>query len=293
MIGPAQRLPGVRVGSGRSASTGGRPLLVYGEPGVSGTAIPASSSPDLALGAFTEQGPWVVDPDRLVWLPGLDRVRARTRAEVPRLLDPGTGPAGRPPGARSLALVGVAVGTWYVRERGTPASRAGISRRLRRAFERLGSTYVKLGQIVSAFEGLFPDELVDEFKKLRDQVPPEPFAVVRDVVERELGRPLDAVFSEFAEEPIAAASIAQVARGPAASPARRSSSRSSGRRSPRWSVPTSGRWPGWRPGWSAGSRSPRSPTRRRSSSCSPSRSSRSSTSASRPRTCSTWPGCSR
>jgi ubiquinone biosynthesis protein len=161
------------------------------------------------LYAFTDHGPWVVEVDELVWHRGLDRIRARTKAEVPRLLHPGRIPPVTRL-ARVVAVVGGAVAAWYVRERGTPRSRAGLSRRLRRAFELLGSTYVKLGQIVSAFEGLFPDELVDEFKKLRDQVPPEPFAKVREVVERELGRPLDDVFSEFATEPIAAASIAQV-----------------------------------------------------------------------------------
>jgi len=171
---------------------------------------PASqSAPDLELGAFTEQGPWVVDPDHLVWKRGLDRVRARTRAEVPRLVGRGR----VPPIGRffrvSIAIAG-ALGPWYARERGTPASRAGIARRLRRQFERLGSTYVKLGQIVSAFDGLFPDELVDEFKKLRDQVPPERFAAVRGVIEADFGRPMETIFEEFAEEPIAAASIAQV-----------------------------------------------------------------------------------
>ena len=166
-------------------------------------------SADLALGAFTANGPWVIEPERLVWNRGLARVRARTRAEVPRLL------ARRriPPVARfvrvSAAIVS-AVGPWYVKERGTAASRAGISRRLRVQFEGLGSTYVKLGQIISAFEGLFPDELVDEFKKLRDQVPPERFADVRAVVEADFGRPLESIFAEFSEEPIAAASIAQV-----------------------------------------------------------------------------------
>jgi ubiquinone biosynthesis protein len=176
---------------------------------VSRTASSPVPSPDLEVGAFTERGPWVVDPYHLVWKHGLDRVRARTRAEVPRLLEPvRIPPLGRL--TRVVTLVGTALGLWYWRERGTPGSRAGLSRRLRRAFERLGSTYVKLGQIVSAFEGLFPDELVDEFKKLRDQVPPERFEDVKAVVERELGRPLDAVFSEFAVEPIAAASIAQV-----------------------------------------------------------------------------------
>jgi ubiquinone biosynthesis protein len=186
----------------RSASEGGVYPRRVTEPG-------AAPAPDLELGAFTASGPWVVDPERLVWKRGLDRVRARTRAEVPRLL------AHRrmPPVVRFgrvLVAVGAALGPWYVKERGTPASRAGISRRLRRQFEGLGSTYVKLGQIISAFEGLFPDELVDEFKKLRDQVPPERFADVRAVVEADLGRPLETVFSEFAEEPIAAASIAQV-----------------------------------------------------------------------------------
>jgi ubiquinone biosynthesis protein len=164
---------------------------------------------DLALGAFTETGPWVVDPEHLVWRRGLDRVRARTRADVPMLL------ARRriPPIARFVrvsAAITAALVPWYLRDRGTPRSRAGISRRLRRQFESLGSTYVKLGQIISAFEGLFPDELVDEFKKLRDQVPPERFADVRAVVEAELGRPLETVFAEFSEEPLAAASIAQV-----------------------------------------------------------------------------------
>lgn len=167
------------------------------------------AAPDVDEFAFTDEGPWVVDPDDIVWLDGIDRIRARTRAEVPRLLAHRTFP---PVGRMSLvgARVGTALGGWYLRERGTSASRAGVSRRLRRAFERLGSTYVKLGQIVSAFEGLFPDELVTEFKRLRDQVPPEPFASVRALVEADLGRPIEAVFSSFDESPIAAASIAQV-----------------------------------------------------------------------------------
>src|SRR5207237_123507 len=84
------------------------------------------------------------------------------------------------------------------------------SRRLRRAFERLGPAYIKLGQIVSSGQGVFPPELVDEFKRCRDQVPAERFAVVRRVIEEDLGQPLARVFASFDEEPIAAASIAQV-----------------------------------------------------------------------------------
>ena len=73
-----------------------------------------------------------------------------------------------------------------------------------------GPTYIKLGQIVSGGEGLFPQELVDEFKMLRDRVPPEPFDAVRRVVELELGHSLDDVFTSFDRRPLAAASIAQV-----------------------------------------------------------------------------------
>ncbi len=145
----------------------------------------------------------------MVWRRGLDALRARVRAEAPMLATPKrVPPIGR--FARVTSSVGLALGVWYVRERGTPRSRAGISRRLRKSFERLGSTYIKLGQIVSGGEGLFPEELVSEFKLLRDQVPAESFEDVRRVVEEELGRPLEVVFSHFDEVPLAAASIAQV-----------------------------------------------------------------------------------
>ncbi len=164
---------------------------------------------DLEIGAFSDTAPWIVRPEELTWRRGLDGVRRRTRAEVPRLTTPGrVPPVGR--FVRVIGDVGVALGQWYLRERGTEQSRAGLSRRLRRSFERLGSTYVKLGQIVSGGDGLFPEELVREFKLLRDRVPAESFADVRAVVEAELGQPLHAVFREFDEVPLAAASIAQV-----------------------------------------------------------------------------------
>jgi ubiquinone biosynthesis protein len=164
---------------------------------------------DLALGSFSDTPPWIVDPPALTWRLDLDEVRARTRAEAPFLASP----HGLPPlrrFARVTGSVGAALALWYVRERRTPRSRTGISRRLRRSFERLGSTYIKLGQIVSGGEGLFPEELVAEFKLLRDQVPAESFADVRRVVEEDLGRPLAAVFARFDGVPLAAASIAQV-----------------------------------------------------------------------------------
>jgi ubiquinone biosynthesis protein len=173
---------------------------------VTGIVTPPS---DLAIGAFSDTPPWIVVPEELRWKRGLVALRARVGAEAPKLAAPKLiPPIGR--FFRVTGSVGTALAFWYVRERGTPGSRAGISRRLRRSFERLGSTYIKLGQIVSGGEGLFPEELVAEFKLLRDQVPAESFESVRRVVEDELHQPLHEVFSHFSEVPIAAASIAQV-----------------------------------------------------------------------------------
>lgn len=167
---------------------------------------------DLAIGSFSDDPPWIVDPDRLVWRRNLDRVRAATREEVPKL----TRRRLVPPGARvvrvGIALVGALAG-WYFGERrrgDASTSRAGLSKRLRTSFERLGPTYIKLGQIVSSGEGIFPEELVKEFRLLRDQVPAESFDKVRHTVEADLAQPLEEIFERFDRTPIAAASIAQV-----------------------------------------------------------------------------------
>jgi ubiquinone biosynthesis protein len=167
---------------------------------------------DLALGSYSETPPWTLDdPDGLPWRQGLAAERERVKAEVPEL----TRPSRWPPGRRVVDVtrhLGLAVGMWALREKrvGDSVSRAGISRRLRKAAERLGPTYIKLGQILSSGEGIFPAELVDEFKKCRDQVPAEPFRVVRQVIEEDLGRPLDKVFRWVDRTPLAAASVAQV-----------------------------------------------------------------------------------
>lgn len=110
--------------------------------------------------------------------------------------------------------LGGAVGGWYLldRRRGREASRLGLSRRLRLAFQALGPTYIKLGQILSSGEGIFPEEVVSQFKLLRDRVPAEPFEVVRATLEAELAGPLESTFSSFDTRPVAAASIAQVHR---------------------------------------------------------------------------------
>jgi ubiquinone biosynthesis protein len=183
-------------------------------------ASPAIDSDDLltptdrSWAAFSEHPPWIVDRSDVRWIDLAATLRRQAQAEVPGL----TEPARFPPGVRVLSVagrLGRAVGTWvWKKRRGRfedgSASRDDISHRLRETAEALGPTYIKLGQIISSGEGLFPAELVAEFKKCRDQVPPEPFDVVRRTVEEDLGARLDDVFEHFDETALAAASIAQV-----------------------------------------------------------------------------------
>ena len=155
--------------------------------------------------------PWAVDPDSMRWRTGVPGLRRATRRRLPALI----APSRRPPGRRAVTVVrhiGGALAAWTLtgRRRGGSESKADLSRRLREAAETLGPTYIKLGQIISSGEGIFPSELVAEFIKCRDQVPAEGFHVVREVVEHDLGAPLEAVFASFDRAPIAAASIAQV-----------------------------------------------------------------------------------
>ncbi|MBU3702190.1 MAG: AarF/ABC1/UbiB kinase family protein, partial [Acidimicrobiia bacterium] len=176
----------------------------------------AAPPPDLALGSFSDDPPWIVDPDAMPWRDVVDAVRWTTRHRLPEL----TRPRRLPHVGRTVTVVrefGTALGLWWLtgRRRADRTGDRGISRRdvshrLRRSIERLGPTYIKLAQIISSGEGLFPEELVTEFKRCRDQVPAEPFDVVRRTVEDDLGARLEDVFASFDTVPLAAASIAQV-----------------------------------------------------------------------------------
>jgi predicted unusual protein kinase regulating ubiquinone biosynthesis (AarF/ABC1/UbiB family) len=74
----------------------------------------------------------------------------------------------------------------------------------------LRGVIIKTCQAVATRSDQFPPAFVNHLKQLHDAVPPKPFEVIRGVVERELGKPLDAVFSAFDEAPLASASLAQV-----------------------------------------------------------------------------------
>ena len=83
---------------------------------------------------------------------------------------------------------------------------------LRMAFEELGSTYIKLGQILSTRPDLIPMEFIQELSKLQDNVPAFPFDRVRKIIGSEFGRPPEDLFDQLEEEPLASASIGQVHR---------------------------------------------------------------------------------
>jgi ubiquinone biosynthesis protein len=80
------------------------------------------------------------------------------------------------------------------------------------AFEALGPAAIKLGQALATRPDLVGEQAAQDLYRLQDALPPVPFPAIRAEIETSLGRPIEAMFSSFEEEPIGAASIAQVHR---------------------------------------------------------------------------------
>jgi ubiquinone biosynthesis protein len=95
---------------------------------------------------------------------------------------------------------------------GEALARQSHETRLRLAMTVLGPTFIKLGQLLSTRPDVIGMALATELTKLQADVPADPFAEVKETVEEQLGRPLEQMFSEFSEEPIASASIGQAHR---------------------------------------------------------------------------------
>jgi aarF domain-containing kinase len=102
---------------------------------------------------------------------------------------------------RVLAGTGV---SWLLGDRPPPP------RLVRQTFERLGATYVKLGQFVASSPSMFPEPWVAEFQHCLDQTSPLPWRTIRRALKEELGERLETEFLWVDPEPLASASIAQV-----------------------------------------------------------------------------------
>jgi len=108
--------------------------------------------------------------------------------------------------ARSSSLLRV------LREVGVAGERPATpeaAREFRQALEELGTTYVKLGQLLSSRPDLMPDVYIEELTRLVDEVPPVPFSDLEPVIRRSIG---ESAFASIDPEPLAAASIAQIHR---------------------------------------------------------------------------------
>lgn len=103
--------------------------------------------------------------------------------------------------ASILAKAGI---TWVAGDRPPPP------KLLRETFESLGTTYIKLGQFIASSPSVFPDAYVEEFQLCLDKTQPVPFPIMRKVLEQELGKSLESMFTEINPVPLASASIAQV-----------------------------------------------------------------------------------
>ncbi|MBN2052935.1 AarF/ABC1/UbiB kinase family protein [Candidatus Woesearchaeota archaeon] len=91
-----------------------------------------------------------------------------------------------------------------------PRKKNPIPAELRKMFEELGGSFIKLGQLLSLRPDLIPQEYCDELSKLQDKVPPISYAEVEHVLKLEFGKPIKKLFRSFDKKPIASASIGQV-----------------------------------------------------------------------------------
>ena len=83
---------------------------------------------------------------------------------------------------------------------------------MRMVLEDLGPNFIKIGQILSNRPDLLPADLIIELSKLQDSSAPFPGIEARAIITEELGQPIELLFKEFNDVPVASASVAQVHR---------------------------------------------------------------------------------
>jgi ubiquinone biosynthesis protein len=113
-----------------------------------------------------------------------------------------------------IAQVAVRHGFGYLVEGRRHSELEGSSRgrHLRDMLDELGPTFVKFGQLLSTRPDIVPPDIVAELRGLQDDVRPFPFADIEQTIREDLGQPIERLFTEFDETPLAAASIGQVHR---------------------------------------------------------------------------------
>jgi ubiquinone biosynthesis protein len=115
-----------------------------------------------------------------------------------------------------IAQVAVRHGFGYAFEgrRGGTMEDGGTARgrHLREMLDELGPTFVKFGQLLSTRPDIVPPDIIAELRGLQDDVSPFPYSDVERVVREDLGQPIERLFLEFDDRPMAAASIGQVHR---------------------------------------------------------------------------------
>lgn len=99
---------------------------------------------------------------------------------------------------------------WFAPWHLFPRPKISRGERLRRALEELGPIFVKFGQLLSTRRDLLPEDLANELKQLQDKVPPFPSEQAKSIIEQSLKAPIGDMFSDFDQQPMASASIAQV-----------------------------------------------------------------------------------
>ncbi|HZS82795.1 MAG TPA: 2-polyprenylphenol 6-hydroxylase [Stellaceae bacterium] len=97
-----------------------------------------------------------------------------------------------------------------LRRRDGALAAARPGQRLAAALQELGPSFIKLGQLLSTRADLLGEQFAADLSGLQDRLPPFPAAAARAIIEEEFGRPIDSLYARFADEPVAAASIAQV-----------------------------------------------------------------------------------